>query len=96
MIKTFSPTQDDSNSLLAGVTSSRVALDPLSSVVRVVNDGTATAFIQFGDSNVTATLAKMPVRGGATETFSKGTATHMAAIVASGTTQLYVTAGEGL
>lgn len=95
-IKTFMPTQEDTDSLLAATTSARVALDPLSSAVRVVNDGAATAFIQFGDVTVVATLAKMPIRAGATETFTKGSAGYMAAIVASGTSQLYVTAGEGL
>lgn len=96
MIKTFAPTPDDSDLLAAGVASARVQLDKFSNTVRVVNDGTVTAFIQFGDVTVVATLAKMPIRGGATETFTKGSLEYVAAITASGTTNLYITCGEGL
>lgn len=95
-IKTFMPSGLGTASLLAGTTSANVAIDPNSSAVRVVNDGTATAFIRFGRAGVTTDTTHMPIRGGATETFTKGSNDYVAAIVASGTTQLYFTSGEGL
>lgn len=96
MIRTFAPTQEDTDLLACSTTSARAQLDPYSSTVRVVNDGAATAFIQFGDVTVTATVSKMPIKAGATETFTKGIAGYVAGICASGTTTLYITAGEGL
>lgn len=94
--KTFAPTQADTALLACTTASARVPLDSLSSTVRVVNDGAATAFIQFGDASVNATVSKIPVKAGATETFTKGTAAWVAGITASGTTNMYFTAGEGL
>jgi hypothetical protein len=95
-LKAFAPSGDDSDTLAVTTASARAQLDPNSNAVRVVNDGTATAFIQFGDANVVATTAKMPIRPGASETFTKGSAGYVAAICASGSTTLYVTCGEGL
>jgi len=95
-LKTFMPSGADTVLLTASTTSSRVSLDVNSDAVRVVNDGAATAFLHFGDANVTATLAKMPIKAGATETFTTGTSAAVAAICASGTTNLYFTNGEGL
>lgn len=95
-LKTFAPSGADTVTLAAATTSARAQLDPNSSTVRVVNDGTATAFLQFGDSNVASSAAKMPIKAGETETFTKGANTHVAAVTASGTTNLYFTNGEGL
>ena len=95
-IKTFMPSGADTVALAATTASARVALDPNSRVVRVVNDGTATAFIHFGDATVASNTAKMPIKAGATETFTTGTASAVAAVTASGTTNLYFTNGEGL
>jgi hypothetical protein len=95
-IKTFAPSGADTVLLAATTASARVALDPNSSAVRVVNDGAATAFLQFGDANVTANTSKMPIKAGATETFTTGTSAAVAAVTASGTTNLYFTNGEGL
>jgi len=95
-LKTFMPSGADTVLLAAGTTSSRVPLDQFSEAVRVVNDGTATAFLHFGDVTVTANTAKMPIKAGATETFTTGTASYVAAVTASGTTNLYFTNGEGL
>ena len=64
--------------------------------VRVYNSTAVTVFVQFGDSTVAATTAKMPVPAGAIETFQIGRATtHVAGITASGTGTLYVTPGMG-
>lgn len=95
-IKTFMPSGADTVLLAAGTTSARAQLDVNSRAVRVVNDGAVTAFIHFGDVTVTANAAKMPIKAGATETFTTGTASYVAAITASGTTNLYFTNGEGL
>lgn len=66
--------------------------------VRVVNAGTATIFINFGTSAVTAaTASSMPVLAGGAEVFSLNpSVTHVAAITASGTATLYATLGCGL
>ena len=64
--------------------------------VRVYNATSVTVFIQFGDSTVAATTAKMPIPAGAVETIQIGRATtHVAGITASGTGTLYVTPGMG-
>lgn len=95
-LKTFAPSGADTALLAAGVASARVPLDPYSSATRVVNDGAVTAFLQFGDATVVSTVTKMPIKAGATETFTSGSSTHVAAITASGATNLYFTNGEGL
>jgi hypothetical protein len=63
--------------------------------VMVTNSGTAIAFIGFGASTVTATLAaSTPVLPGAIYTFSVGqSVTHAAAIGTTGT--VYFTTGHG-
>lgn len=96
MLKTFMPNGQDTATIAATVASARVALDPTSNAVRIVNAGAADAFLHFGDVNVTADTVKMPIKAGATETITKGANTHVAAICASGTTTLYFTSGEGL
>jgi hypothetical protein len=97
MIKTFSPNSAaDTAQLSAGTTSARVALDVNSAVVRVLNAGPSLAYLQFGDGSVTSTNAKMPIPVGATELFTKGTLSHAAAIVDSGSAVLYFTPGEGI
>ena len=62
---------------------------------RVHNATAVRVYIQFGDSTVTATTAKMPIPAGATEVFSIGGCTHIAAITDSGTGTLYATPGFG-
>lgn len=66
-----------------------------SGVMRVVNAGTAIAFIKWGSSAPTATTADMPILPGAIEVFSVGTTTNVAAITASGTATVYFTPGNG-
>ena len=67
--------------------------------VRVVNDGTATVWIAFGTSAVTAALATaMPVRSGQDcgFTISGGVgAPFAAAIAAAATGKVYFTLGTG-
>ena len=93
--RTFAPGTATVN-LAVSTVSANVALNPNASAVRVANTGATMAFIQFGDSSVTASLtASMPLPAGAVETFTKGSAAYVAAI-STGTTTLYFTAGEGM
>jgi hypothetical protein len=69
--------------------------------VRIMNNGTATAWINFGDSAVTADLASgMPVGPGAREvvTFDNpgNGALYVAAIAAASTGKIYFTPGRGI
>jgi hypothetical protein len=96
-LKTFAPSGADTVQLSATAASSRVAVDSLSSVVRVLNAGPNTAYLQFGDGSVSSTTAKMPIPVGSTELFTKGSATNVAAICDTGNTAvLYFTPGEGI
>ena len=81
-------------------TTANVALGPLSfSQVRVMNNGSATAWVNFGDSTVTASLTTgFPVGPGATEVFTIGSAKgapYAAAIAAASTGKIYFTPGSG-
>lgn len=95
-MKTFFPNGAVSVSATATTASARLALDQLSSVVRLRQAGTSEVFLQFGDSTVVATTSHMPVASGATETFCKGAATHVAFITAAGTAAVTFTNGEGM
>lgn len=82
-------------SLAVTTTTGRVATVGDASTIRIYNAGTATVFVKFGGSSVTAATTDMPIPAGVVETFRTGTLTHVAAITASGTATLYVTSGEG-
>ncbi len=67
--------------------------------IRVMNNGTATVWINFGISTVTAVLAtSMPVGPGVTEvlTIRVGAAPYVAAIAAGSTGKIYFTPGSGI
>lgn len=71
--------------------------------VRVVNNGSATVWIEFGDSTVTAALATgVPIGPGVIEVLtgsmlSAGSGDlYVAAIAAGATGSIYFTAGEGI
>ena len=74
--------------------------------VRVYNEGPGTAFVNFGASNVTATIGAdkatgtgIPVAAGRETGFRLKTAsvTHIAAICDTGdTAQLFITMGDGI
>lgn len=64
---------------------------------RLFNDSADKVFVKFGASDVAAaTAADIPIPAGAVESFSHGSATHLTAILASGTGSLYVTGGTGV
>lgn len=96
----FSPTGSTVNLAVTNSTGS-VALPQAGNKglwnVRVNNLGSATVFINFGTSAVTATTAAgMPITAAAPEVFSvPDGATHVAAITASGTATVYFTASTG-
>lgn len=98
-LKTFSPAGGGVGSTvsIAGtIASASATLDAYSAAVRVFNAGPNVAFLRFTTGASTATGSDMPIAAGATETFTKGSATNVSAICASGTAALYFTNGEGL
>lgn len=69
--------------------------------VRIMNNGSATAWIDFGDSTITAALASsMPVAASGTEVvrFNNPSAApvYVAAIAAASTGKIYFTVGDGI
>jgi hypothetical protein len=66
--------------------------------VRVMNNGTATAWIRFGNGSVEATTAAgVPIGPGVTEVFSVASdVTHVALIAAGATGRCYFTPGVGV
>ena len=86
---------------VAGTTANvAVTTQPGVTQVRVMNNGTATAWITFGDSAVTATTTTgVPVGPGVTEVFTVSknvTAIYAAAIAAGATGRIYFTPGSGV
>lgn len=78
----------------------QVTSTPGTRQIRVMNDGSATAWVEFGGSTVTAaTTTSFPVGSGATEVFTvkKSDAVIYAAAIAAGATgKIYFTPGTGL
>lgn len=71
------------------------------SSVRIMNDGSATAWVRFGDDTVTAAVATgMPVGSGVTEVVqvqvNSGAPLYVAAIAAGSTGKIYFSPGEGI
>lgn len=68
--------------------------------VRIMNNGTATVWVNFGDVTVTATTTtSFPVGPGVTEVLSVssvGGALYASAIAAGATGIIYFTPGEGI
>lgn len=95
-----SSTPGATSNIVVGAASARVKLVESSSPqqVRICNDGTATVWLAFGDSTVTAAAASgIPVTAGAIEVVTiPGAATHVAAIAAGATGTIYFTVGAGL
>jgi hypothetical protein len=61
----------------------------------ISNEGTTTAFIRFGIGAQTATAADVPLLGGNQVVLNIGGANTVAAIMATGTANIYVTPGYG-
>lgn len=86
-----------SSSIAATTTSSRAALPNTNlSYIRVYNAGSEIAFINTGNSSVTATTTNSFVAAGAIETFSiSPNDTHLAAITSTGTATVYFQSAAG-
>lgn len=92
----FGPADSSTGSISVTTSSASVAI-PTSNgnQVRIVNESTDTiAYIAFGDSSVTAATTDMPILASTAEAFTVS-GTHVAAITASGTATIKVTAGTG-
>ena len=83
-------------SIAAGIASVSVAITPNDSVL-IYNAATVAAFVAFGTGSATATLTgSVPVPAGAMLLLGTGPNVNtVAAILASGTGTVYVTAGAG-
>jgi hypothetical protein len=91
-----------SASLAVGTTSGNVAIpgsfaSSQRRTVRLFNDGAVTTHVEFGASGVTAsTTTSMALAPNSVEVFAPQNGhTHIAAIAASGSATLRISAGEG-
>lgn len=88
--------------LVAGTTTGNISFQSsnLSAHVRIVNTGTTPAFVEFGESSITATIpsgtatGSMPILGGS-QVILRARNNFVAAIVSAGTATLYITPGDG-
>ncbi len=99
--KTFTPVTAGTVNIDVSGSSQRVSLALTNAnQVRIYNDGTATVWIDFGDSTITAsTTASMPFPAGAVEDVTPpncGTTLYVAAIAAGATGKIYFTPGTGI
>src|SRR5690242_7229185 len=99
----FRPSPTGTVQISASTSSSNVKLAGSVEQVYVQNSGSADAFVEFGDSSVTATVpsgataGSMRVKAGQTTVLTpKVNATHAAAITSSGTTTIELSSGAGL
>src|SRR5262249_4884646 len=90
----FAPTGQAS--LAVTTTSARVALGSADPTALITNMGSATAYLAFGGSGVTATTSGYPLQAGWAVAFNVGANTNVAATTAGGATSLSTTTGTGL
>lgn len=101
-MKAFQAKPASTKSISVASSSDKVAVSTAGcNAIRVMNNGTATAWVKFGaDSTVAATVADdFPVGPGVTEVFTFGAeaATVYAAAIAAGSTgSIYFTPGNGI
>lgn len=94
MLNPFTP--GASATLSASNTTGRVALGGSGFQVLIYSAGSATTFIAFGDSTVTATTSGIAIPSGFNRIFTiPAGATHVAGITASSTATVYFTRGDG-
>jgi len=101
MATPFQPNPAKTVNIDVGASSARVAIAGAPTSVRVMNDGTATAWITHGDITVEAALATgMPIGPGVVEVLSfpnlTATTFYIAAIAAGATGKIYFTPGSGI
>lgn len=96
----FIPNADGSVKIAATTSTGNVSLGTLDISVKdvlVTNLAAATAFVKLGVSGVTAgTDNDMPIPAGQSRILNREQATHAAAILASGTGDVWFTPGVGL
>lgn len=100
----FRPVDQATVSISVTSLSARVALAATTTEYLLCNLGTDTVFVRFGDSAITATVpsgatgGSLPVAAGTVMIVQAPITapTHVAAIAASTTATLYITAGEGI
>lgn len=101
----FRPSSAATVSIAVAATTANVQIMPTGTTgnysCRIHNDGTATVWLRFGDNTVTSTIPSgataggMSVPAGGCEVVTvRGT--HVAAIAAGATGNIYFTPGEGL
>ena len=97
--QSFAPLDGSTVNISVSASSQRVALAN-DGQVRIVNTGTATAWIRCGDNTVVATTNDIPVPSGVVEvmTFNRPTTTSLncAAIAVGATGVIYFTPGIGI
>jgi len=103
MIRSFSPAPAKTVNIDVSGTSQRVLVASRNGpvTVRIMNNGTATVWLNWGDVSVTATTTSgLPVGPGVHEvlTFSPGQngLLYVAVIAAGATGRIYFTEGEGI
>jgi hypothetical protein len=99
MAEAFKPANFTAASISATTSTGSVALNRgglMNSACRVYNAGSATVFLNFGVSDVTAATTNYPLPAGAIEVLDIGAATYAAAITSSGTATVYFICGLGL
>lgn len=101
MANAFNPAENRTVNIDVSASSQSVSLKSAADAVRVMNNGTATAWVEFGPSTVTATLANsIPVGPGVTEVLGASNAANgelWAAVIAAGATgKIYFTPGNGI
>lgn len=95
MLNPFTP--GGSSTLAATTSSAAVALAASQGAqVLIYSAGTATTFIKFGDSTVTAAVTDIAIPSGFNRIFTiPPGATHVAGITGASTATVYFTRGDG-
>jgi hypothetical protein len=103
MTRSFSPAQNKTVSIDVSATSQRVLVGNCNApmTVRIMNNGTATVWINWGDVTVTATTANsLPVGPGVHEVLTlspdQGGLLYIAAIAAGVSGRIFFTEGYGI
>lgn len=90
----FSP--NTTGTISATTTSANLAISESATAVRIYNAANVMCFVRFGRGSGTAAVTTdMPIAPGSVEVFKKGRSDYVAAITASGSGTVYITAGDG-
>lgn len=99
-VQPFAPYPAATVNINVSSSTQRVLIGTSAPCIRIMNNGTATVWVNFGDVTVTAsTTTGMPVGPGVTEVIKydgNGGAIYAAAIAAGSTGSIYFTPGLGI